>query len=60
MPSGVALEETWIAGGLKYYVAPFNLLNFALQYERVNNDDAPSTQQGGTNNLTFQMQLLLY
>ena len=59
-PLPVAPSQTWIAGGVKYYVAPFNLLNFALQYERVNNDDAPATQQGGTNNVTFQMQLLLY
>jgi hypothetical protein len=35
-------------------------MNFALQYERINWDDAPSTQQGGTNNLVFQMQTLLY
>ena len=53
-------SQTWIAFGLKYYIAPFNFMNFALQYERVNNDDAPSTQQGGTNNLTFQMQTILY
>jgi len=45
---------------LKYYVAPFNLMNFGLQYERIINNDAPSTQQGGTNNITFQMQLILY
>lgn len=55
-----ASNQTWIAGGVKYYIAPFNLMNFALQYERINNDDAPSPQQGGTNNLTFQMQTLLY
>jgi hypothetical protein len=55
-----ASNQTWIAGGVKYYVAPFNLMNFALQYERVINDDAPSGQQGGTNNLTFQMQTFLY
>jgi len=55
-----AANQTWIAGGLKYYIAPFNLMNFALQYERINNDDAPGTQQGGTNNITFQMQTLLY
>jgi hypothetical protein len=59
-PAGISPSQTWIAGGLKYYVAPFNLMNFALQYERINNDDAPGTQQGGTNNVTFQMQLLLY
>jgi hypothetical protein len=59
-PAGVSPSQTWIAFGLKYYVAPFNFMNFALQYERINNDDAPGTQQGGTNNLTFQMQTLLY
>ena len=59
-PTGVSPSQTWIAFGLKYYVAPFNFMNFALQYERINWDDAPSTQQGGTNNLTFQMQTLLY
>jgi hypothetical protein len=53
-------SQTWIAAGVKYYVAPFNFMNFALQYERVNNDDAPGTQQGGTNNITFQMQTILY
>jgi hypothetical protein len=56
----IAPSQTWIAFGLKYYVAPFNFMNFALQYERINWDDAPSTQQGGTNNLVFQMQTLLY
>jgi hypothetical protein len=55
-----ASNQTWIAGGVKYYVAPFNLMNFALQYERIINDDAPGGQQGGTNNLTFQMQTFLY
>jgi hypothetical protein len=53
-----AVNQTWIAFGLKYYIAPFNFMNFALQYERINNDDAPG--QGGTNNITFQMQTLLY
>jgi hypothetical protein len=60
LPATISPSQTWIAGGLKYYVAPFNLMNFALQYERINNDDAPSAQQSGTNNVTFQMQLLLY
>jgi hypothetical protein len=60
-----ALNQTWLAFGLKYYVAPFNLLNFGLQYERITNTDAPSgptppAQQGGTNNITFQMQMILY
>jgi hypothetical protein len=55
-----ASNQTWIAGGVKYYVAPFNLLNFGLQYERIINDDAPGGQQTGTNNVTLQMQLLLY
>ena len=53
-------SQTWIAAGVKYYIAPFNFMNFALQYERINNDDAPGTQQGGTNNITFQMQTILY
>jgi len=60
LPATISPSQSWYAGGVKYYVAPFNLLNFALQYERINNDDAPGTQQGGTNNVTFQMQLLLY
>ena len=55
-----ANNVTWIAGGLRYYVAPANLLNFALQYERIQFPDAPATAQGGTNNVTLQMQLLLY
>jgi hypothetical protein len=59
-PTGVSPSQTWIAFGLKYYIAPFNFMNFALQYERINSDDAPGTQQGGTNNITFQMQTLLY
>ncbi len=53
-------NQTWIAAGVKYYVAPFNFMNFALQYERVINDDAPGTQQDSTNNITFQMQTILY
>ena len=53
-------NQTWIAGGLKYYVAPANLMNFAIQYERIQFPDALATQQGGTNNVTLQMQLLLY
>jgi len=59
-PFKAASNQTWIAGGLKYYVAPFNLLNFGLQYERIINNDAPSGAQGGTHNVTFQMQLILY
>jgi len=59
-PTGVSPSQTWIAFGLKYYIAPFNFMNFALQYERINSDDAPGTQQGGTNNITLQMQTLLY
>jgi len=51
---------TWIAGGVKYYVAPGNLMNFGLQYERIIFPDAPAGIQGGTNNITFQTQLLLY
>ena len=53
-------NQTWIAGGVKYYVAPTNIMNFGLQYEHIQNDDALPGQQGGTNNLTFQMQVLLY
>src|SRR5215472_2758670 len=54
-------SQWWAAGGIKYYVAfPSNFMNFALQYERVNNTDAPADQQRGTNNITFQMQTLLY
>ncbi len=54
-------SQWWAAAGLKYYVAfPSNFMNFALQYERVNNMDAPGSQQKGTHNITFQMQTLLY
>jgi hypothetical protein len=35
-------------------------MNFGLQYERIIFNDAPSTAQGGTHNVTFQMQLILY
>src|SRR3981081_2965123 len=49
----------WIAGGLKYYVAE-QLMNFGLQYERIQFPDAPDGAQAGTNNVTFQMQVLLY
>jgi hypothetical protein len=52
--------QTWIAGGIKYYIAPANLFNLALQYEHISNDDAPATQQSGTHNVTFQMQAILY
>jgi hypothetical protein len=52
-----ASNQTWIAGGLKYYLAPANL---TLQYERIINNDAPGTQQGGTNNLTLAWQTILY
>ncbi len=54
-------SQWWLAGGVKYYLAfPANFMNFALQYERVNNIDAPATEQRGTHNITFQMQTLLY
>jgi len=53
-------NQLWMAGGVKYYVGPVNFMNFGLQYERVQNYDAPSTQQKGTHNITFQMQTLLY
>jgi hypothetical protein len=54
----------WIAGGLKYYVAE-QMMNFGLQYERVQFPDAvypgaPATAQAGANNLTVQMQVFLY
>jgi hypothetical protein len=59
-----AQNQYWAAGGIKYYVAPFNLYNFALQYERNNFSDANATGtptvQKGTNALTFQMQMILY
>jgi hypothetical protein len=51
---------TWIAGGLKYYLAPANLMNLTLQYERTIVDDAPSTQQGGFNTVTLAWQTILY
>ena len=50
----------WAAVGLKYYIAPANLMNLGLQYERVQYPDALPTAQSGTNNLTLQMQLILY
>ncbi len=50
----------WIAGGLKYYVAPANLCNIGLQYERIQFQDALPNQQAGTHNVTLQMQFLLY
>jgi len=63
-PLVAASNQYWLAGGVKYYVAPFNLLNFALQYERNQFTDTDKAtvqpQQSGTNSLTFQMQLLLY
>jgi hypothetical protein len=55
-----AQNRTWIAGGLKYYLAPANLMNLTLQYQRVINDDAPSGQQSGTNNITLAWQTILY
>jgi len=60
LPAGVSPTQTWIAGGVKYYAGPANTLNFTLQYERVNNNDAPGAEQRGTNNITFQMQTILY
>ena len=56
-------NQYWLAFGAKYYLAPFNLLNFALQYERnhfTDTDKSPTPQQSSTNSVTFQMQLLLY
>lgn len=59
-PYKAASNQTWIQGGLKYYIAPANLMNIALAYERINNNDAPSGQQGGTNNITLAWQTILY
>jgi hypothetical protein len=59
----LAQNQTWMAAGVKYYVGPANTMNFGLQYERVNQnstDLVTTPQQGGTNNLTFQMQTILY
>jgi hypothetical protein len=50
----------WVAGGLKYYVAPANLCNFGIQYERLVFNDALPNAQSGTNNITAQFQFLLY
>jgi hypothetical protein len=58
-----ASNQQWYAAGIKYYPAPFNLMNFALQYERINfpdADKATAPTQSGTNNITFQMQTFLY
>src|SRR5262249_55049098 len=56
-----APSQWWAAGGIKYYLAfPSAFMNFAIQYERVNNTDAPGGEQRGTNNITFQMQTLLF
>jgi hypothetical protein len=60
LPAIFAPSQVWIAGGVKYYVGPANFMNFTLQYERVNNTDAPSSEQKGTNNIAFQMQTVLY
>lgn len=55
-----ASNQTWISGGAKYYLAPANMMYLTLQYERVINGDAPSTQQGSVNNITFAWQTILY
>ena len=55
-----ASNVTWIQGGLKYYLGPANTMNFTLAYERIISNDAPSTQQGGTNNVTLAWQTILY
>jgi predicted flap endonuclease-1-like 5' DNA nuclease len=57
---GISPSTTWIAGGVKYYVAPSNFLNLTLQYERINTSDALATDPGGTNNFTLQVQTILY
>ncbi len=59
-PQKAANNVTWYAAGVKYYIAPANLCNIGLQYERTQFPDALATQQSGTNNVTVQMQLLLY
>ena len=55
-----AANVNWYAVGVKYYIAPANLCNIGIQYERIQFPDALATQQGGTNNITVQTQLLLY
>jgi hypothetical protein len=55
-----AQNVTWIQGGLKYYLAPANLMNLTLAYERVISNDAPGTQQGGVNQVTLAWQTILY
>src|SRR3954468_11699423 len=66
-PIGAALKAsttignvTWAAAGLKYYIAPANLMNLTLQYERVINNDVPAGQQSGVNNITLAYQVILY
>ncbi len=62
-PTITQLANTiWIAGGLKYYIAPANLCNVGIQYERIQLPDATSTAASGTgtNNVTVQMQFLLF
>ena len=49
-----------MSDGLLELVPSANTLNFTLQYERVNNQDAPGNEQRGTNNVTLQMQTILY
>ncbi len=55
-----AANQTWIAGGLKYYLAPANMMYLTLQYERAVWDDAASGVQNGTNTVTFAWQTILY
>ncbi len=61
-----ASNQTWIQGGLKYYIAPANLMNLTLAYERTlfdSVDQIPVSgplQQGGTNTVTLAWQTLLY
>ncbi|MGZ6125559.1 MAG: hypothetical protein ACXWLR_11405, partial [Myxococcales bacterium] len=56
-------NQTWIAGGLKYYLAPANLMNLTLQFERTLFDSVDlisATQQGATNTVTLAWQTILY
>ena len=77
-PSQASLNQkasanvAWLAFGLKYYLAPGNLLNLGLQYERIMWSDAlptlnaagapsnPGLTLAGTNNITLQLQMILY
>jgi hypothetical protein len=59
---------SWLAFGLKYYFAPANMYNLALQFERTSFPDAnivapvsPAVaKQDASNALTLQLQMVLY